>query len=279
MACTRAPNGSRTTVVRAAKPAAATTRRTSHRRDGMSATSRAPNGVKPSTTTSTSQTPRLESPQGRTAEWYADSRAICAAVKSRPASGWTWPPGTAPGSGCHGVVITTTTTNATRSSTPTNAARRVPMRWQATGDACTRRQRTRPPRRATGRAQEALRQAVRRTPGVQRARHPPRRTDLQRRGADDQLLRRPARVPAGRADGEPRLPGVVALLLRPRQQDAARLLRLPRARARAGAGADRRRAAHRDRGAAGQARDAPEEARRGRHPVRRPATRDPGVDL
>src|SRR3954466_3578138 len=78
MACTRAPNGSRTTVVRAAKPAAATTTRTSHRRDGMSATSRAPNGVKPSTATSTSQTPRLESPQGRTAEWYADSRAICA---------------------------------------------------------------------------------------------------------------------------------------------------------------------------------------------------------
>ena len=52
-------------------------------------------------------------------------------------------------------------------------------------------------------------------------------------------------LPAGRAGREPRLPRVLALLLRPRQPDPAGLLRLPRARSRAGRRVDRQRAAHR----------------------------------
>ena len=58
-------------------------------------------------------------------------------------------------------------------------------------------------------------------------------------------------LPAGRAGREPRLRRLVALLLRPRQQDPAGLLRLPRARARARRRGDRRRPAHRDLGSRG----------------------------
>ena len=84
------------------------------------------------------------------------------------------------------------------------------------------------PRADPGRAPAAERRAA----GLDRARAAPHRPDQQRRRAHDPVLPGPAGVPAHRADREPRLPRVLALLLRHRQRQPAGVLRLPRSRRR-----------------------------------------------
>src|SRR5262245_26335675 len=76
--------------------------------------------------------------------------------------------------------------------------------------------------------------------------HPPRPAYLFGCRTDHPVLSGSAGLPAGRARGEPRLPGLLALLLRPRQPDAARLLRLSRPRPGSRRRVDRFRPAHRD---------------------------------
>ena len=88
--------------------------------------------------------------------------------------------------------------------------------------------------------------------GVDRPRAAPHRADQQRRRADRALLPGRARLPADRADREPRLRRLLALLLRHRQRQPARVLRLPRARRRAVRRGARRPAPHGDLGRAGR---------------------------
>src|SRR4051812_33483973 len=83
------------------------------------------------------------------------------------------------------------------------------------------------PRRDRGRAGPHPRHApapLRGTPGLLGPRPAPHGADQQRRGADRALLPGRARLPADRADREPRLPGFVALLLRHRPREPARVL-------------------------------------------------------
>ena len=79
---------------------------------------------------------------------------------------------------------------------------------------------------------EAYLRPARRAAGVDGPRAAPHRADQQRRRDDDPLLPGRPRLPADRADREPRLPGLVALLLRHRQRQPAGVLRLPRPRRR-----------------------------------------------
>ena len=104
--------------------------------------------------------------------------------------------------------------------------------------------------------------------GVIRPRPAPHRPDQQRRRGDHPLLSGRARLPAHRADREPRLPRLVALLLRHRQRQPARVLRLPRSDARAVRRGARRAAPRRDlRRAVAMGRDRCP-AHRGRHRAR-----------
>ena len=77
------------------------------------------------------------------------------------------------------------------------------------------------------RIRDAVPAAAGDAPGLDGPRPAPHGADQQRRGADRALLPGPAGVPADRADREPRLRRLLALLLRHRQRQPAGVLRLP----------------------------------------------------
>ena len=97
--------------------------------------------------------------------------------------------------------------------------------------------------RTPGRTARALPEAAGRPAAEHRQRRAPPGADLQGHRGDDQVLPGVPRLPAGRAGGEPGLRRVQPLLLRHRQPQPARVLRLPRPRAPGVAGDHRRRAA------------------------------------
>src|SRR5207249_10025631 len=88
--------------------------------------------------------------------------------------------------------------------------------------------------REEGPARARVSPARSRATGDDRTRCAPSRADLLRRRSYDPLLPGRGRLPVGRDLREPRLPGLDAFLLRHRQREHARVLRLSRSRPRAG---------------------------------------------